>query len=345
MSDSSAAESFLTYRHYIRAFARIAGCISSEQETKSAYGELAHRIARLTSMTRLGVVCDHATVKRSLMNAWGTELLMAVGSRYSEDDELMRLTNNWAAVQLYYVCYHATQALTVVRGRQRPESHQTTRRLFLDMWVGRPLDCMPWSLGYQTGPRNVPAGHEVNAQITTVARPRSGADCVDYLFKALYTTRREDLPGALKAAREAKRKERRKEWEEAEMARLRARRRARKVPRFPTPTLTPEESTMVRERHRCYTVMDLLWRLRIKTHYKDGLMMLEGPADDRVSGQFNRDMRHVAGSTLLLYEMHLCRQLGSDAFRGLAEEWLERNQASVSLGVGERLPIVLASSP
>jgi hypothetical protein len=340
MSDSQTAESFLTYRHYIRALARLAGYHHPMVATGSVYPELATRFAALPTLAPLQVPLDRDAVKRSLMNAWGTELLMAVTSRYSANDELMRLTNNWTAVQLYYVFYHATQALVIARGRPRPESHPITRRLFLDMWASRPLDCTPWSLGYQTAPQNVPAGHTVNSQITTVARPRSDADCVDYVLKALYTTRNEDLPAARAAAREEKRGARKRAWTEEETQRQRRGLRARKLPRFALPTLTPDEKTRVRTRQRCYTVMDLLWRLRIKTHYQDGLMMLEGPADDSVSAEFNRDMQHVAGSTMMLFEMHLCRQLGRDVLKEMAEEWLQRNQASVTAGLGERLPVI-----
>jgi hypothetical protein len=40
----------------------------------------------------------------------GTELLLSLGSEYASEDEFVRIANNWAAVQAYYVTYHAFQA-------------------------------------------------------------------------------------------------------------------------------------------------------------------------------------------------------------------------------------------
>jgi hypothetical protein len=53
---------------------------------------------------------DIEAVRRSLSNALGTELLLSLGSEYASEDEFVRIANNWAAVQAYYVTYHAFQA-------------------------------------------------------------------------------------------------------------------------------------------------------------------------------------------------------------------------------------------
>ena len=71
-------------------------------------------------------------------------------------------------------------------------------------------------------------------------------------------------------------------------------------------------------------------------------MFIEGPADEAVSRDAHLDMRHVAESTMLLYEMHICRRIGPDAMRELADEWLERNRFSTNRGVGQRLALVLS---
>ena len=343
MTDSNAAERFLTYRYYLRALAGLAGFGHPTVASESVYPALSQRITAMDSLGhRSKSDCDKQTLKRSLMNAWGTELLLSLSGEYAVDDELLRVTNNWSAVQLYYVFYHATQALIVARGGERPDSHPKTLKLFMDMWTMRPLQCLPWTLGHGSSPQNLPVGHQAESRLSTLARPRSEADFVNYTLKALYTTRKEALPNALRTKREGKRKLLRQAWESAENERLRDGKRARSRPEFPLPILTAEEKAVAQNAVRCHTIMDLLWRLRTRTNYRDGLMFIEGPADEEVSRDAHLDMRHVAESTMLLYEMHICRRIGPDAMRELADEWLERNRFSAKRGVGQRLALVLS---
>jgi hypothetical protein len=308
------------------------------------YPTLAGRIAALPSCCqRRGVTYDEQALKRSLTNAWGTELLLALSGDYAVEDELLRITNNWAAVQLYYVFYHATQALIVARGGARPESHPKTQNLFMDMWVMRQMKCAPWTLGHDAAPRNVPTTHQVETRITTVARPRTEADYLNYTLKALYTTRKEALPAALKSHREAKRKADRLEWTRVEAERHAAGRKPRTSSRFPLPTLTEQEKEAAHDGVRCYTTMDILWRLRTRTNYRDGLMFIEGPLDEEASSELNHDMRNLAAATMLLYELHICKQIGVDAMRAVAKAWIDRNQVSSTIGVGQRLSLVLGA--
>ncbi len=109
-----------------------------------ALNALASRVSASPSMaTTLPESIDEDQVRRSLANAWGTELLLALSSRYATDDEFVRLANNWAVIQAYYVVYHATQALAVAKGFPRPDSHPKTQNQYLSFWVPRPLDLTP----------------------------------------------------------------------------------------------------------------------------------------------------------------------------------------------------------
>ena len=341
---TDSTQRFLTYRYYLRSLAGLAGFAHSATDIADVYPVIAGRVAALPSCRhRPAAAFDEQALRRSLTNAWGTELLLQLSGEYAVEDELLRVTNNWAAVQLYYVFYHATQALILARGDSRPDTHQKTQKLFMDMWVMRPLDCAPWTLGHGAVPTNVPKSHTVETKITTVARPRTEADFLNYVLKALFTTRKEAIPGVARARREAKQKADRQAWEREEAERIRVGRRPRIRPRFSLPILTDAEKAAEHASVRCYTTMDILWRLRTRTNYSDGLMFIEGPIDEAASAELNRDMRHLASATMLLYELHICRQIGVDAIRALATSWLDRNKVSSSMGVGQRLGLVLAA--
>lgn len=341
---TEATQRFQTYRHYLRSIAALAGVGHPLIDVVSVYPQLAARIAGLPGFRhRISAASDRQALKRSLTNAWGTELLLSLGGEYATEDELLRITNNWAAVQLYYVFYHATQALLVARGNPRPETHPKTQALFGDMWVTRPMDCAPWTLGYRATPLNVPDGHVVETKVTTVARPRNDVDHLNYVFKALSTTRLESLPQAEKTKREGKRKVLREQRNREEAQRVASGKRPRPVPTIQLPRLTVDEKAACQAGLRCYTIMDLLYRIRTRTNYADGLMFIEGPADESASNELNRDMRAIASTTMLLFEMYICQQVGVDVMKELAAEWLDRNMVSSAVGVGQRLPMVVGN--
>lgn len=99
---------FLTHANYLRAIASEAGLTLVSTE-KKALASVAKRVSKSPSISdSASGSTDHDQVKRSLANAWGTELLLALSGRHAVDDEIVRLANNWAVVQAYYVVYHAT---------------------------------------------------------------------------------------------------------------------------------------------------------------------------------------------------------------------------------------------
>lgn len=340
---SETSQRFFTYRHYMRAFAGLAGFWQPSDDPPSICTTLAARISALpTCRPQAEHRFDVDALKRSLMNAWGTELLLSMSSVYAVEDELVRLTNNWAAVQLYYVFYHAAQALHIARGNARPDSHPKTKSIYLDMWATRKLDCAPWTLGHAATPVNAPPGHVVDPKVTTIAAPYGDADFLNYAFKALFTTRKECIPEAIRAKRQEKQRALKRNWEREEQNRLSNGKKPRVRPRFRLPLLLDDEKAACQDSVRCHTLMDFLWRLRTRANYQDGLILLEGPTDDRVSASLNADMRHLAFATMLLFEMHIAKVVGGKAMAELINSWLTRNSVANTNGVGQRVKYVLA---
>jgi hypothetical protein len=335
--------SFITYKNYLRSFACLAGFKPWDIRDEHALVALNARVHALPTFGRASATsCDLPAVRRSLVNAWGTELLLALGGVYATDDELARLANNWAAVQLYYILYHATQALAQAKGQQRPTSHPVTQRIYADLWVTRTIDLAPWTLGVGDGGcRNLPSHQAIDPAATPVSWPRNEDDCWSYAVKALRTTRDQAVAEALRNRRRQQQSAKRKVWIQAEDARLAQGKRPRRQPDFALPHLGATEKASAKAGVRCHTFMDFCWRLRIKTNYEDSRMFLEGPLDNHSSGNVHHDLCRLASASLLVCELHLRQLLGVPTMTSLVDDWLQGNQAAGVLGVRQRRDLIL----
>jgi hypothetical protein len=316
---------FLTHANYLRAIAAEAGLTILSTETK-ALTAVAARAKKSPSMSDSAPAqVDLDQVKRSLANAWGTELLLALSGRHAVDDEIVRLANNWAVVQAYYVVYHATQALAVAKGFPRPDSHPKTQNQYVSFWVKRPLDLAPWTLGADAiGWANCPPNKSIEPSI----HGWSGctpATQLSLAAKAFRTTRDDTVAEAVDRLRDRRRSERRKEWEAEEAARVASGKKPRVVPKWPRPQLSAAERSAAAAKVAPHGLIHYLYRLRIKTNYVDSAMFTDGPSDESSSTMVQRDLRYIAGSTLLLHELHIARLLGVAKVRKWADDWLAAN--------------------
>jgi hypothetical protein len=340
VTPSDPAEAFRSHANYIRAFAML--CSVPYADQPGLHAPLDQVLARLAPVAAAapslilppGVEPDRDQARASLINAWGTELLLAFGGEVAREDELVRLMNNWAVVQAYYAAYHAIQALIVTRGNPRPESHPKTQNQFADMWTSRTLQLPPWSLAACDEGWTNPS-REIDGDI----HPWSGCDthnCWDLAAKVMRTTRDEKVRDAESKARDRKQKEQRKVWMAEEQTRLAAGKRARKEPRFSRPRLTTDEKHQLNKRVRACTVLDYLYRLRVKANYEDASMFVAGPEDETSSLTVHSDLVGLTSSTLLVHELHIGAGVGKATLLAWVDEWLGRNTAGTSIGLGLR---------
>jgi hypothetical protein len=258
-------------------------------------------------------------VRAGLINAWGTEMILNITMAYAQDDEIVGVTNNWAAVQLYYAAYHATQALLLARGYPRPESHSQTQRMFADLWVTRNAILAPWSLGVGSdGVRNGP-GRDLDLGIHPWSAC-SPATCWDLAAKAIRTTRDDAVSAAIHRLRQERQKELRRALDER-----RTRRRRDATIRVPLPRLTADDKVRVDRRIRPFSVLDFLFRLRVKTNYEDAAVFVEGPESPAQARLVRRDLAFLAAATLMLNEIHIELAIGEAQVREWADSWLQAN--------------------
>lgn len=334
---SEARATFMSHSNWLRALTAEAG-LSFMGSSASSMSSLATRIAALPSMRDPPTkAVDLNALRRSLSNAWGTEILLSLSGLYATDEEIIRLANNWAVVQTYYIIYHGTQAMAAARGFPRPDSHPKTQNLFTSFWIRRPLNLSPWTVGIDaSGVLNLPPGAIVDLSLhpwkTTSARTQ-----LSHTVNAYRSTREDHLHDALASQRERKRSDERKKWNADEAARKTMGRKARKLPTFSLPRLTSAEKSTVDHRVPPSGLMQYLFRLRIKTNYLDTTMFTEGPSSQTDSEIVYRDLLYLAASTSLLNELHISHLIGQTKFRQLADTWLSANPCPGSRPIGLEL--------
>ena len=273
-----------------------------------------------------GAPVDEAALRRCLAHAWGTELLQAIATRqFHDEDELVRLSNTWGAVQTYYVGYHATQSLWVAKGNDRPTTHPKTQQIHCDLWVTTSSSLTPWAFAVgAAGVLNAPAGVTIDPDIHTWATCNRES-CWSLAALVLRTTRNEALRERRHTRRESKRKDKRKAWLADEVERRSAGRRPRKEPTFALPMLSAPEKEALNAKLRAFTMLDYLFRVRIKTNYQDSAMFTDGPGTDRTtSARVATHLTSVAAATLLAHEARVADLVGWPMFLDWMDDWIER---------------------
>lgn len=332
---SEAAEgTFRTHAQYLRAFAHLAG-FTTPTEKPADRLKLVRGATELAPSINLGRrrESDLAQVRLSLANAWGTELLLALSGEYAVEDELVRVSNSWGVVQAYYALYHATQALVVALGQPRPTSHPKTQQAFSNFWTQRRMVLPPWTMGAgAAGYINFPDGIAVDESFHPWKRCDKETRW-QIAAKALRTTRDEAVDDALRSARDAKTKARRKQWQAA-----RETGRERGLISEPgRANLTQTERSDVSNRVRTHTILDYLYRLRVKANYEDVAVFTEGPTDSDSSRRVHKDLVSVVAAGLTVHELHVRRLVGAKTFGDVVSAWATANMPQrLDIGIGLR---------
>jgi hypothetical protein len=332
-SDPSGA--FQTHSAYLEAFSRLAS--GWENALPAAYKDLKRRFVTASRRPAASKLSNPEVVKKCLENAWSTEFLLCLGHRFTGADEVVRLSNNWNVVQAYYSLYHGTQAVVVARGSLRPESHPKTQTLFLDVWCDKPGHIEPWCLWAGSGCYGS-LGIEIDEDVHPWRRI-TPATAMSIACKALRTTRDDALPDAMRSKREEKRRLARRTWKEEENIRVGSGKRPRKEPSVSLPQLTPLEKKAIMDKVRRYSLLDYLYRLRIRTNYVDSAMFTDGPTADGQATKVRSSILRLVGLSLYLAELEIASIPGGrTAIESWANSWTKTNvPGGFRIGIGERL--------
>lgn len=343
--------SFRTHANYLRAFSHLFGFPATPLRDRA--DQVFEKIARDTAAAfpkpkGTGGTPDLTTVGECLNRAWGTELLLGVSRRIASEEELCRLANSWGAVQTYYVAYAATQALIVATGRERPTTHPRTQDQTIDLWVTRSGSVAPMSFAATSFESTRPhVGGFLNGPGRDIAdiSPWSSCSsdtCWDIAAKALRSTRDRAVTTKLDKERATKASARKKAWQAEEDQRVAAGKKPRKRPSFSRKAnLTTPEKRKLEQAVRPHTVVDYLFRLRIKANYEEAHMFTSGPGDNNaISTQVARDFHRIAASVMLANEVRIGQLVGKDWLLETANEWVDKNSPQWSLGIKYRLDLL-----
>jgi hypothetical protein len=279
---------------------------------------------------------DEAALRRVLMSAWGTEFMLWSSGQMASDEEQesLALANQWGVVQAYYACAYVAQALAIAKGNPRPDSHPKTQNLFVHLWVDSYRMFPPWSLAVDSsGILNVPSGIAIEK-----VHPWAGIDgrtCWSLDALVLSSTRRQVLEERVVRRKLELQAAKRRAFRTEQAARNAAGRRILKDREFAKPRLTGDDRRSLDRGMRATSVLDYLYRLRIRSHYDDPGVFFEGPEDASDAGALHRDLKSLISWTFLLHELLVVELAGKDAFQRTVDGWF-KNPVAASAGFGLR---------
>jgi hypothetical protein len=269
---------------------------------------------------------------------------MCAAREYAGDDELLRLMNSWAAVQTYYVAYHVTQALIMAEGGARPTTHPATQKQYVDLWVARGAQCNPWTFAVGSkqdrrfgldGIANGPGGNLTTVHPWSIC---TSANAWEHAEQALRSTRKAANDERCTRARNDKLRLRRKEWTDRW-----GHQPTRKKPDWwdRRPNLDAADRARIEKSTRPYTLIDYLYRLRVKANYEDARVYTSGPADQAEAQALTSDLTVLAAATALVHEVRIAQLVGHEMFVEQAEQWVQRNaSAETKFGLPARLQVL-----
>jgi hypothetical protein len=163
--------------------------------------------------------------------------------------------------------------------------------------------------------------------------------------KALSTTHEEAHKQVREQRRKTKQRTRKRAWESDEMERLARGKAPRVRPKSVLPLLNDEESRRVAEGMPTTSLIDYMWRLRIRSNYEDDEMFTDGPFYPTDSLMVYKNVCEIVSATLLAYELYLIQYVGKESMKLLVKQWLSKNTSKhPELGLNARSVILFTDA-
>lgn len=324
--DSDAARALTTYRNYLSA-------LSGFVRTKYGSGQDEYQSLLVTqrALVGFGRITRARTVRMSkvrelLFNAWHTEVVLGLPNSLL-DPGLIRFTNQWAPVQAYYAVYSLWRVWFLIEA-VGVGSHTEILRSASTVVRQRRVFPAPWSYSCTGGHLLSDANHvgfpsqEIRDR-NSLSTPRSDVADDDWVAKTLRTTRRFFL------------EQRVERWKRENRTRAGA----------PYRRIPPAARQRIRQQLYGTTLFDFLYRLRIRSNYRD--------VDDFVSGQLsNADAKRYLMSlvsftraTMFLLESIIQEKMPAGAYDGFAREFLSVPERATHSDLSARRAVLLRSIP
>jgi hypothetical protein len=94
---------------------------------------------------------------------------------------------------------------------------------------------------------------------------------------------------------------------------------------------------------RAYTLLDYLYRLRIRANYQDAALFTDGPTEDMQSMQLHRHLRYLAASTSLVTELRVRELIGRRPLVRWVDDFVTHNvPPRLTVGIAARRDLLAA---
>lgn len=231
--------------------------------------------------------------KQVLRNGWATEVLLNAPRALGGGD-LVSFANLWAPVQAYYAVFNSFTGLAHATIANPPQTHAKLLTWAATAAAG-PLTpfVVPWTARVGGAP-GAWTHHDFGAapldlKISNLTAPHP-TNAPSLLALALRTTRAEQI------------REIREGWIRAQPLTKAGTKRK---------TLASSALTANANKMRPTTLFDLLWRLRIRSNYKEGDAFLSGALSAGDAAAFHDALCDIVAATLLTVEVYLAHQVGA----------------------------------
>ena len=300
---ADAGWAFATYRNYVAAYTLFleafgAGASRYEAIRVSVQTCARNRIAALDPSKPRG------EIGRALRNAWATEVAIALPRTIGlDDDRFIAASLHWLGPQAYYAVYQAGLAAILAKNLPLPDRHQQFMKVFHSQFVEKGLLPPPWDAACSGGSVQT-GGHTFSGCLIGDEIP------VNTLYPADLDDARRVLRLALKTTRDRR-------FDEVRKALLRSKQVKTKAGK-PARNLSTVRQNAEYEGMSPTTTFDFLYRLRIRSNYRDSDTFLAQNVGDITA--FYEELVGLATSTLHAVECLVVMALG--------EKWFEAQLAA-----------------
>ena len=283
---------FHTFRGYLAAtctwtealYPHIEGLLPGVAEAVKAQPWSVRTPAGKGTLTRRGA--------EILRNAWATEVILN-SPRVFGGDDLIAFANLWAPVQAYYAVFEAFTALAMTTSSSSPPKSHAALLKWASTNVGHPMTpfVTPWTARVS----GAPGAYAFDGFGTVTPDPK-----ISNLMRPTIGTSPHLLALALKTTRDAQIQDHIPSW----------RKNLKTKAGKPRKTLPREVLLANAAKMSPTTLFDLLWRLRVRSNYKEGDALLTGAHGPADAATFHAALSEIVAATLLTVEIYLAHLVG-----------------------------------
>ena len=267
------------------------GFIKSKYKT---YDDFIISISQLANKLQKSTNIDIEYIKRFLYLGWNTEDLVRLNDKNIIYNDMLKVNNQWKPIQVYYSIYSLSEAACYSLTRMKAESHSKCLSSISNYFKTTKIE--PWNLGF--------TGYMGNKKIISTIEPinfSKGIATPNSLTR-VNTSPEEMIATCLKAEHKNRIKQHQKTGK-------------KDLKYLYNPGLT--------------TIFHFLYRLRIKSNYKEVEIFLSDAPENEVKA-FSKNLTKINLYTNTLLEILILKKIGKKVLFEIMDEFVDKfNKKSV----------------